>query len=143
MRQFFSFAFLSAISYLCHRVFDKSKWNTKDTAFKVDKSLPRLLPYAVCQIVRFDWNFCIQKHLAAVNFRFYTEGRKISNMQKKCVNLAGKAYRPEIPVPCHSSLKRPNTAFPHKTVHPTKSTRTPGRETIRNTAGRIKNGVPR
>ena len=61
MRQFFSFAFLSAISYLCHRVFDKSKWNTKDTAFKVDKSLPRLLPYAVCQIVRFDWNFCHQK----------------------------------------------------------------------------------
>ena len=61
MRQFFSFAFLSAISYLCHRVFDKSKWNTKDTAFKVDKSLPRLLPYAVCQIVRFDWNFCIRK----------------------------------------------------------------------------------
>ena len=61
MRQFFSFAFLSAISYLCHRVFDKSKWNTKDTAFKVDKSLPRLLPYAVCQIVRFDWNFWWQK----------------------------------------------------------------------------------
>ena len=61
MRQFFSFAFLSAISYLCHRVFDKSKWNTKDTAFKVDKSLPRLLPYAVCQIVRFDWNFWCQK----------------------------------------------------------------------------------
>ena len=62
MRQFFSFAFLSAISYLCHRVFDKSKWNTKDTAFKVDKSLPRLLPYAVCQIVRFDWNFWWQKY---------------------------------------------------------------------------------
>ena len=62
MRQFFSFAFLSAISYLCHRVFDKSKWNTKDTAFKVDKSLPRLLPYAVCQIVRFDWNFWCQKY---------------------------------------------------------------------------------
>lgn len=68
--------------------------------------------------------------------------RRPQNFQhaKKCVNLAGKAYRPEIPVPCHSSLKRPNTAFPHKTVHPTKSTRTPGRETIRNTAGRIKTG---
>lgn len=29
------------------RVFDKLKWNAKDTAFRVDKSLPRLLPYTV------------------------------------------------------------------------------------------------
>ena len=73
MRQFFSFAFLSAISYLCHRVFDKSKWNTKDTAFKVDKSLPRLLPYAVCQIVRFDWNFWGQKRRKTIRMSLSRE----------------------------------------------------------------------
>ncbi len=73
MRQFFSFAFLSAISYLCHRVFDKSKWNTKDTAFKVDKSLPRLLPYAVCQIVRFDWNFWCQKRRKTIRMSLSRE----------------------------------------------------------------------
>lgn len=84
MRQFFSFAFLSAISYLCHRVFDKSKWNTKDTAFKVDKSLPRLLPYAVCQIVRFDWNFCHQKVRICLLRKDKSMLRKSGNIRRAC-----------------------------------------------------------
>lgn len=90
MRQFFSFAFLSAISYLCHRVFDKSKWNTKDTAFKVDKSLPRLLPYAVCQIVRFDWNFCHQKVAIRRGTRrgsVFSAGQRSEHANKGCSPL--------------------------------------------------------
>ena len=117
MRQFFSFAFLSAISYLCHRVFDKSKWNTKDTAFKVDKSLPRLLPYAVCQIVRFDWNFWWQKyqnhpHVAfrGNNLRPALSGRsKIRPLRRKntrrkgCGGSANSTYLPS-PADAFASL---------------------------------------
>ena len=36
------------------RVFDKLKWNAKDTVFRDDESLLLLLPYNVFKIVRFD-----------------------------------------------------------------------------------------
>ena len=39
---------------LCIGVFDKLKWNAKDTVFRDDESLLLLLPYNVFKIVRFD-----------------------------------------------------------------------------------------